>query len=89
MTGAGCISSSSSSIQHKALAASSRRREKGYIEILKGPPGKPNLIIRHNLTTSSKASSFTFNGKSALGKDITQRIVEFNVQVGNLWFAPF
>jgi len=78
-TGIGCISSSSSSIQHRASvtkmilsqtsAASSCRREKGYIEILKGPPGKLNLVICHNLTTSSKTSSFILNSKSASGKD--------------------
>ena len=74
-----CISSSSSLIQHRASAtkttlfqtsaASNYGREKGYIEILKRPPGKPNLVICHNLTTSSKTSSFTLNSKSTLGKD--------------------
>ena len=78
-TGIGCISSSSSLIQHRASAtkttlsqtsaASSHGREKEYIEILKRPPGKPNLVICHNLTTSSKTSSFTLNSKSTLGKD--------------------
>jgi len=78
-TGTGCISLSSSSIQHRASvtkmilsrtsAASSHGREKGYIEILKGPPGKLNLVICHNLTTSSKTSSFMLNSKSASGKD--------------------
>ncbi len=65
-------------------------KKKGYIEIeLKGPPGKPNLVIHRNLTTSSNTSSFMLNGKSASGKDITERMVELNVQVGNLWFALF
>jgi hypothetical protein len=62
--------------------------ESGFIEIeLKGRKGKGNLIIRRNLSATSKGSSFTLNGHSATGKEITSKMVELNVQVGNMWYA--
>lgn len=63
-------------------------KKEGYTEIeLKGPPGKPNLVIRRNLIATQKGSSFTLNGKSVSGKEISQKMAELNVQVGNLWYA--
>ena len=60
----------------------------GHIEIeLKGPTGKPNLVIKRNLTAKSKGSTFTLNGNSATGTEIKQKVGELNVQVGNLWYA--
>ncbi len=60
--------------------------DSGYIEIeLKGPKGKPNLVIRRNLKSVSRGSTFTFNGQSATGTDIKRKMAELNVQVGNLW----
>jgi structural maintenance of chromosomes protein 5 len=60
----------------------------GYIEIeLRGPSGQKNLVIRRNLKAKSKSSSFTLNGKSATGKEISERIAQLNIQVGNLWCA--
>ncbi|EGO27756.1 hypothetical protein SERLADRAFT_354935 [Serpula lacrymans var. lacrymans S7.9] len=60
-------------------------KDAGHIEIeLKGPKGKPNLIICRQLSAKSRGSSFTLNGKSATGKEITNRMAELNVQVGNL-----
>ena len=60
--------------------------DSGYIEIeLKGPKGKPNLVIRRNLKSVSRGSTFTLNGQSATGTDIKRRTAELNVQVGNLW----
>jgi acylphosphatase len=58
----------------------------GHIEIeLKGKKGETNLIIRRNLLAKTKSSSFTLNGQVATGREITGRMAELNVQVGNLW----
>ncbi|PBK99175.1 P-loop containing nucleoside triphosphate hydrolase protein [Armillaria gallica] len=57
----------------------------GHIEIeLKGPKGKPNLVIRRNLTSTSKTSTFTLNGVSAIGREISSQMASLNVQIGNL-----
>lgn len=62
--------------------------DEGHIEIeLKAPKGRQNLIIRRNLSASSKGSTFTLNGQSATGREITTKMAELNVQVGNLWYA--
>lgn len=62
--------------------------KEGYIELeLKGPKGRPNLVIRRNLTSEKKVSSFTLNGKSVSGQEIRNRMTELNVQVGNLWYV--
>lgn len=59
--------------------------DSGHIEIeLKGPAGESNLIIRRNLVSKNKTSTFTLNGNSATGKEISDRMQELNVQVGNL-----
>lgn len=63
-------------------------KKKGYIEIeLKGHPGKPNIIIRRDLIEGTRNTSFTINGKSAVGKDVNATIAKLNIQVGNLWYA--
>jgi len=60
----------------------------GFIEIeLKGHIGKYNLIIRRTLNAKSKSSTFTLNGKMASGKEVTQKMNDLNVQVGNLWYG--
>ena len=60
--------------------------DSGYIEIeLKGPKGKPNLVIKRTLNAKSKSSSFFLNGQAASGKEINSRMAELNVQVSNLW----
>ncbi|KAF5321543.1 hypothetical protein D9619_000206 [Psilocybe cf. subviscida] len=57
----------------------------GYIEIeLKGPRNKKNLVIRRSLNAHSKSSTFTINSASASGKEVTTKMAELNVQVGNL-----
>ncbi|KAI9442797.1 P-loop containing nucleoside triphosphate hydrolase protein [Lactarius psammicola] len=57
----------------------------GYIEIeLKGKIGKKNLVVRRALSSSSKGSTYTLNGQSATGREVTQKMNELNVQVGNL-----
>jgi len=62
--------------------------ESGFIEIeLKGPKGKVNLIIRRHLSATSKSSSFTLNGHSVTAKEITTKVLELNVQIGNLWYV--
>ena len=63
-------------------------KKKGYIEIeLKGHPGKSNIVIRRELTEGSRTTSFTINGKSAVGKDVNATIAQLNIQVGNLWYV--
>jgi structural maintenance of chromosomes protein 5 len=60
----------------------------GYIEIeLKGKPGKKNLVVRRNLSSTSKSSSYSISGQAATGREVTQKMNELNVQVGNLWYA--
>lgn len=57
----------------------------GYIEIeLKGKIGKKNLIVRRSLSAASKGSTYNLNGQSATGREVTQKMNELNVQVGNL-----
>lgn len=57
----------------------------GHIEIeLKSLPGKPNLIIKRTLSSTSKGSTFTLNGSPATGAEIKARMAQLNVQVGNL-----
>ncbi|KDQ64067.1 hypothetical protein JAAARDRAFT_116577 [Jaapia argillacea MUCL 33604] len=59
--------------------------ETGHIEIeLKSKPGRQNLIIRRNLSASSKANSFMINGQKATGKEVDLRMAELNVGVTNL-----
>ncbi|KZT06482.1 P-loop containing nucleoside triphosphate hydrolase protein [Laetiporus sulphureus 93-53] len=59
--------------------------DSGYIEIeLKGPKGKPNLVIRRSLNARTKSSTFTLNGQSATGREINNRMAELNVQISNL-----
>lgn len=57
----------------------------GYIEIeLKGKIGKKNLVIRRNLSSTSKGSTYHLSGQAATGREVTQKMNELNVQVGNL-----
>ncbi|KAF7374162.1 Structural maintenance of chromosomes protein 5 [Mycena sanguinolenta] len=55
----------------------------GHIEIELKAPGE-NLVIRRNLSAESKSSTFTLNGRPATGHEITARVAQLNVQVGNL-----
>ncbi|KAF9458464.1 P-loop containing nucleoside triphosphate hydrolase protein [Collybia nuda] len=57
----------------------------GHIEIeLKASKSKPNIVIRRTLSATSKSSTFTLNGNAASGKEVSSKIAELNVQVGNL-----
>lgn len=57
----------------------------GHVEIeLKGPAGKPNLVVRRNLKAGIKSSTYALNGKPASGKEISDQVAKLNVQVGNL-----
>ncbi|KAJ4478957.1 hypothetical protein J3R30DRAFT_3657097 [Lentinula aciculospora] len=57
----------------------------GHIEIeLKTPLSKPNLVIHRKLAAHSRSSTFMLNGKNATGKEVSQRMAELGVQVGNL-----
>lgn len=58
----------------------------GHIEIeLKGPKGKPNLVVKRTLNARSKSNQFTINGSTVTGREVNQRMQELNVQVTNLW----
>jgi structural maintenance of chromosomes protein 5 len=58
----------------------------GYIEIeLKGKIGKKNLVVRRNLSFTSKGSTYNLSGQAATGREVTQKMNELNVHVGNLW----
>jgi len=60
----------------------------GYIEIeLKGKIGKNNLVVRRNLSSTSKGSTYHLSGQAATGHEVTQKMNELNVQVGNLWYV--
>lgn len=62
--------------------------DKGYIEIeLKGFAGKPNLIIRREISAKTKGSSFTLNGQPATGREVSDKMAALNVQVENLWYV--
>ncbi|KAI0264300.1 P-loop containing nucleoside triphosphate hydrolase protein [Russula aff. rugulosa BPL654] len=57
----------------------------GYIEIeLKGKTGKKNLVVRRNLSSTSKGSTYQLSGQAATGREVTQKMNDLNVQVGNL-----
>lgn len=61
-------------------------KEDGHIEIeLKGPKGRPNIVVRRTLSARSKTSQFTINGSTVTGREVNQRMQELNVQVTNLW----
>ncbi|KAI0787066.1 P-loop containing nucleoside triphosphate hydrolase protein [Irpex lacteus] len=60
-------------------------KEDGHIEIeLKGPKGRPNIVVRRTLSARSKTSQFTINGSTVTGREVNQRMQELNVQVTNL-----
>jgi chromosome segregation ATPase len=60
----------------------------GYIEIeLKGKIGKKNLVVRRNLSSTSKGSTYSLNGQAATGREVTQKMNDLNIQVGNLWYV--
>lgn len=59
--------------------------KEGYIEIeLKGPLGERNLVVRRNISSQTKNTTFTLNGKSASGREVSERIARLNIQVSNL-----
>lgn len=59
--------------------------EQGYVEIeLKGQIGKPNVVVRRNITTKSNASTWTLNGKSSQKNQVDTEVAKLGVQVGNL-----
>ncbi|KAG8772659.1 Structural maintenance of chromosomes protein 5, partial [Serendipita sp. 405] len=59
--------------------------DKGFVEIeLKGPLGKPNVVIRRNITTMSNASTWTLNGKNSNKRTIEDKVADLGIQVSNL-----
>ena len=62
--------------------------DKGFVEIeLKGKKGKPNLIIRRNISSKNRNSQFTLNGRPITLTEIKKHMAKLNVQVENLWYA--
>lgn len=59
--------------------------EEGFIEIeLKGPLGKPNLVIRRHLNAADNKSIWKLNGAETTQKEVQMRVQALNVQVDNL-----
>ncbi|KAG8829555.1 Structural maintenance of chromosomes protein 5, partial [Serendipita sp. 399] len=59
--------------------------DKGFVEIeLKGAIGKPNVVIRRNITTMSNASTWTLNGKNSNKRTVEDRVAALGIQVSNL-----
>jgi structural maintenance of chromosomes protein 5 len=59
--------------------------DQGYVEIeLKGPIGKPNLVIRRNINSKNKTSTWLLNGKSANKGTVDKAVEKCDVQVSNL-----
>ncbi|KAF7312005.1 Purine nucleoside phosphorylase [Mycena indigotica] len=59
--------------------------DSGSIEIeLKGRAGEGNLVILRKINAKSRASTYLLNGSSATGGEITAKVAQLNVQVGNL-----
>ncbi|KAL5636412.1 hypothetical protein ACGC1H_000395 [Rhizoctonia solani] len=60
-------------------------KKDGFVEIeLKGPAGKPNVIIKRTLTSLNKSSKFFLNGEATGLREIKIKLAELNVQVTNL-----
>lgn len=59
--------------------------EQGYVEIeLKGPIGKPNLVVRRNINSKSRTSTWLLNGKSSTKIAVDAAVLDCDVQVANL-----
>ncbi|KAM0751655.1 P-loop containing nucleoside triphosphate hydrolase protein [Meredithblackwellia eburnea MCA 4105] len=59
--------------------------DEGWVEIeLKGPPGNRNTIVKRDIYRDSDQTRFSLNGKSATQKEVSAKMEELNVQVGNL-----
>lgn len=64
--------------------------ETGYVELeLKGKIGTPNLVIRRNINSKNRSSTFTLNGNAISGNQISARLAELNAQVSNLWYVSY
>lgn len=51
---------------------------------LKGPIGKPNIVIRRNINSKNKTSTWALNGKSAIKSAVDNAVAKCDVQVSNL-----
>ncbi|EJD35341.1 P-loop containing nucleoside triphosphate hydrolase protein [Auricularia subglabra TFB-10046 SS5] len=59
--------------------------DEGFIEIeLRGPLGKPNLVIRRLLNANDNKSIWRLNGQETTAKEVQSRVQALNVQVDNL-----
>jgi structural maintenance of chromosomes protein 5 len=59
--------------------------DQGYVEIeLKGPIGKPNIVIRRNINSKNRTSTWSLNGKSANKSTVDKAVEKCDVQVSNL-----
>ncbi|KAF9516831.1 hypothetical protein BS47DRAFT_1340449 [Hydnum rufescens UP504] len=57
----------------------------GFVEIeLKGRARKGNIVVRRNITSKNKSSTFHLNGKQVAMKDVTSAVAALNLQVNNL-----
>lgn len=51
---------------------------------LKGPHGKPNLVIERSFSMGSETSSWRLNGKSTTATSIKENVHKLNIQIDNL-----
>ncbi|KIM26760.1 hypothetical protein M408DRAFT_330371 [Serendipita vermifera MAFF 305830] len=59
--------------------------DQGYVEIeLKGPIGKPNIVIRRNISAKNNTSSWLLNGKTSNKSSVEIAVAKSDVQVANL-----
>lgn len=57
----------------------------GFVEMeLKGQIGKPNIVIRRNINSKNRTSTWLLNGKSANKNAVDAAVAKCDVQVSNL-----
>ncbi|KAG9041717.1 Structural maintenance of chromosomes protein 5, partial [Tulasnella sp. UAMH 9824] len=59
--------------------------DKGYVEIeIKGRKGMRNTVIKRDMNSKNRSSTWTMNGKSVSMKEVVAKVKDFNIQVDNL-----
>ncbi|KAG8991499.1 Structural maintenance of chromosomes protein 5, partial [Tulasnella sp. 427] len=59
--------------------------DKGFVEIeIKGRKGMRNTVIRRDINSKNRSSTWLMNGKSVSMKEVTAKVKDFNIQVDNL-----
>ncbi|KAG8923808.1 Structural maintenance of chromosomes protein 5, partial [Tulasnella sp. 408] len=59
--------------------------DKGYVEIeIKGRKGMRNTVIKRDMNSKNRSSTWMMNGKSVSMKEVVAKVKDFNIQVDNL-----